>query len=121
MLKGLRKEIPGPVRRGPESLSPANPQQKTAEHPVPDALDAPWFVYIVRCQGGSFYTGITNDIQRRLKMHNAGKASRYTRIRRPVELIYTETCGSRKHALIREYRIKTLSRQEKEDLTAGVH
>ena len=81
----------------------------------------PWFVYLVRCSDGSLYTGITNDIERRLKCHNAGKGSRYTCLRRPVILVYQEECGTRAQALIREFKIKTLPKAKKESfvLTTG--
>ena len=73
-----------------------------------------WFVYLLRCADGSLYTGITNDVSRRLKQHNAGTASRYTRCRLPAVLIYQEPQASHSHALKRELAIKGLSRQEKE-------
>ena len=75
-----------------------------------------WFVYIMQCKDGSFYTGITKDIERRLKMHNDGKASRYTRIRRPVKLRYQEPCMSRTQSLVRECEVKALPRKKKEEL-----
>ena len=75
-----------------------------------------WLLYILRCQNDTFYTGVTKDLERRLKMHNEGKASRYTRARRPVELIYYEDCASRAQALTRECQVKALSRGEKEKL-----
>ena len=78
-----------------------------------------WLLYILRCQNDTFYTGVTKDLERRLKMHNEGKASRYTRARRPVELIYYEDCASRAQALIRECQVKALSRKEKEKLVSG--
>ena len=78
-----------------------------------------WFLYILRCQDGSFYTGVTNDIERRVKMHNSGRASRYTRSRRPVELLYQETCSSRTQALVRECFVKTFPRERKEELISG--
>mgnify|MGYP001567232484 CR=1 FL=1 len=81
-----------------------------------DGQDQPWFLYIVECSDGSFYTGITNDIERRKQQHNDGTASRYTRSRRPVEVRYQENCGSRSQALIRECSVKLLSRKEKEGL-----
>jgi len=73
-----------------------------------------WFLYLVRCADGSLYTGITNNVPRRCKQHNAGTASRYTRSRLPVELIYQESHPSRSMALKRELAIKALSREEKE-------
>jgi putative endonuclease len=75
-----------------------------------------WFLYILNCCDGSFYTGITNDLERRLKMHRDGKASKYTRTRRPVELLYQETCRNRSQALIRECEIKEWPRSKKEAL-----
>jgi UV DNA damage endonuclease len=75
-----------------------------------------WFVYLLRCADGSLYTGITNDVPRRFKQHNAGTASRYTRSRLPVVLVYQEAQASRSHALKRELAIKGLSRQEKESM-----
>ena len=78
--------------------------------------DQKWFLYILRCRNGTFYTGVTKDLKRRLKMHNDGKASRYTRARRPVKLIYHENCASRAQALVRECKVKALSRKEKEQL-----
>ncbi len=73
-----------------------------------------WFVYLLRCADGSFYAGISNDISRRVEQHNAGTASRYTRSRRPVVLIYQQAQSSRSLALKRELAIKALSRKEKE-------
>jgi UV DNA damage endonuclease len=78
--------------------------------------DGSWFVYLLRCADGSLYTGITNDLTRRLKQHNAGTASRYTRSRLPVVLVYREAQASRSHALKRELAIKGFSRQEKESM-----
>ena len=75
-----------------------------------------WFLYILKCTDGTFYTGITKDLERRFKMHNQGKASRYTRSRRPVELCYQEICAGRSAALLRECEIKTYSRPQKEKL-----
>ena len=72
-----------------------------------------WLVYILRCRDGSLYTGITNDLDKRLKAHAAGKASRYTRSRLPVTLAYTEPQPTKSRALKREAAIKRLSRQAK--------
>ena len=78
--------------------------------------EKPWLLYILKCSDNSFYTGITNDITRRLKMHSNGKASRYTRTRRPIELLYQESCKSRTQAMVRECAVKAFSRKEKEKL-----
>lgn len=78
-----------------------------------------WVVYLLRCGDGSLYTGITNDLTKRLKAHAAGKASRYTRSRLPVEVVYTERRPNRSAALKREAAIKKLRRAEKERLVVG--
>ncbi len=75
-----------------------------------------WYCYIVRCKDCSFYTGITNDLQRRIDKHNKGTASKYTRCRRPVFLVYSEKCKDKSSALKRERSIKKLSRVKKEIL-----
>jgi len=72
-----------------------------------------YYVYIVRCCDNSLYTGSTNDIEKRISTHNAGKGSKYTRSRLPVTLKYTETCDSKSDALKRESAIKKLSRMDK--------
>jgi len=77
-----------------------------------------WWVYILRCRDGTYYTGVTNDLPRRLDAHNAGTGARYTRGRGPVELVYREQAESHSQALRREYAIKQLTRQEKEQLMA---
>lgn len=73
-----------------------------------------WFVYLLRCADGSLYTGISNDVPRRCEQHNAGTASRHTRSRLPVVLVYQEPQASRSLALKRELAIKALTRQQKE-------
>jgi putative endonuclease len=75
-----------------------------------------WSLYILKCSDGTFYTGISNNLERRLKMHQSGKASRYTRTRGPVEMLYSETCGNRSSALIRECEVKEWPRAKKEKL-----
>jgi len=74
-----------------------------------------WTVYILRCADDSLYTGITNEISRRVTEHNNDnkKGARYTRTRRPVNLVYQEDCNDRAHASRREYELKKMSRQEK--------
>lgn len=76
-----------------------------------------WFLYILRCADRSLYTGITTDVARRCEQHNRGTASRYTRSRLPVELVYQERQAGRSEALKRELAVKALSRREKEVLT----
>ena len=77
-----------------------------------------WLVYLLRCHDDSLYTGITNDLPKRLKAHAAGKASKYTRSRLPVKLAYSEQKQTKSAALKREAAIKRLRRAEKERLLA---
>jgi putative endonuclease len=70
-------------------------------------------VYILKCSDGSLYTGWTDNMERRLRLHNEGKASKYTRSRLPVELVYSEAADSKSEALKREAAIKRLPRGEK--------
>ena len=72
-----------------------------------------WFVYILRCADGSLYTGVTTDLTRRCEQHNNGTASRYTRSRRPIKLVYQEPQRSQSLALKREAAIKKLTRRQK--------
>ena len=78
------------------------------------ASDVAWFVYMLRCADDSLYTGITTDLSRRCDQHNAGTASRYTRSRLPIRLVYEEVLTSRSLASKREAAMKALSRMEKE-------
>ena len=80
----------------------------------------PFFVYILHCSDGTYYTGWTTDPPRRLKQHNQGTGSRYTRLRRPVELVYLEEVPDRSAALKRELAIKRLPRSAKEKLISQV-
>ena len=73
-----------------------------------------WWVYIVECADGTYYTGITTDVQRRLNEHNYSfKSAKYTRSRRPVKLVYSEEALNRSEASKRECKIKKLSRNKK--------
>ena len=74
------------------------------------------YTYIVKCSDGTFYTGWTNDLTRRMEAHNQGRGAKYTKARRPVTLIYYETFETKEEAMKREYAIKQLSRKEKEEL-----
>lgn len=78
-----------------------------------------WTVYILRCGDGTLYTGATNNLPRRLKVHQSGKGAKYTRSRPPVELVYQEEVPDRSSALRREAAIKRLDRRAKLALIAG--
>ena len=75
-----------------------------------------WYLYVLRCGDGTLYTGITTDVERRLEAHRQGRGAKYTRGREPLELAYQEECGTHSEALKREYAVKQLTREEKEDL-----
>lgn len=76
-----------------------------------------WHIYILKCSDNSYYTGITTDINRREAEHNGSvKWAKYTRMRRPVELIYSEDVDTKSEAAKREYIIKKLTRIQKESL-----
>lgn len=77
---------------------------------------AGWVVYLLRCGDGSLYTGITNDLTRRLRQHQEGKGARYTRGRGPLTLVYIERFATRGEALRREAAIKRLSTRKKQEL-----
>ena len=78
---------------------------------------ASWYVYMVRCADGTFYTGIATDLARRLAEHNDGpRGARYTRSRRPVSLAYAEEVASRSEAAAREYRVRRLGVAQKRRL-----
>lgn len=74
------------------------------------------YTYILKCNDGTLYTGWTNHLEKRLKDHNDGKGAKYTKPRRPVELVYYEEFESKEEAMKREYAIKQLNRKQKEDL-----
>lgn len=78
-----------------------------------------WYVYILRCGDGSLYTGITDNVEKRLAAHRAGKGAKYTRGRGPLELAYTEEQPDKPSALRRELAIKHLERREKLALIDG--
>lgn len=76
-----------------------------------------WYIYIVKCSDDSYYTGITTDISRRVQEHNTSpKWAKYTRCRRPVEMLYHEQVETKSQAAKREYEIKKLNRTEKQAL-----
>lgn len=79
-------------------------------------MESVWYLYILRCGDGSLYTGITTDVEKRLEAHRTGKGAKYTRGRSPLELVYSEECGTHSDALKRELAVKKLTRPEKEQL-----
>lgn len=79
-----------------------------------------WHLYVVECADGTLYTGVTNNIERRVNEHNYGmKAAKYTRARRPVKLVYSKEYSGRSCAMKAEYRFKKLTRKKKLDIIQG--
>jgi putative endonuclease len=78
------------------------------------------YTYILRCADGSYYTGWTNDLEKRIEAHNTGHGAKYTKSRIPVELVYFELHETKEAAMKREYEIKQMTRLEKEKLIAGI-
>ena len=80
--------------------------------------EANWYVYMLRCSDNSLYTGICKNLQQRVDEHNYDnkKAAKYTRVRRPLKLVYYEHCESRSDAARREFEIKAFSKQQKEQM-----
>ncbi len=79
----------------------------------------PWFVYIARCADGSLYTGVTTDVVRRLRQHNAARGAAYVRTRRPATLAHSEPAPDRGAALRREHAIKAMTRDAKLQLISA--
>lgn len=78
-----------------------------------------WYLYLVRCDDGSLYTGISTDVARRFEAHAQNRGARRLRGRGPLQLVYSEAVGDRRQALRLEYRVKRLSKAEKERLVRG--
>ena len=72
-----------------------------------------WFLYILECSNGSFYTGVTDNVEKRIAKHNSGKGAYYTKLRSPVRFLYQESHRSKTEALLREQQIKRWSKSKK--------
>jgi len=75
--------------------------------------------YVLECKDGTYYAGYTNNLDKRIRVHNEGKGAKYTRARRPVRCIYNELFESKEEAMKAEYAFKQLSRKQKEDYMGG--
>lgn len=117
-----RTGAPGKIRvhtqtpKRPSFLKKAAPFEMADGSENDDEPDATHHVYIITCSDGTYYTGYTTDVDRRVAEHNAGEGAKYTRGRTPVALVYTEAFASKAAAMQREYAIKQLRRPEKERL-----
>ena len=78
------------------------------------------YTYIVKCSDNTLYTGWTNNLEKRIKTHNAGKGAKYTKSRLPVTLVYYETFQTKEEAMRREWEIKQLTREEKKKLIVKI-
>ncbi len=79
-----------------------------------------WYMYVVRCSDGSLYAGIAKNLRKRILEHNYGmKGAKYTRSRRPVEVVYKEECETHSEALKREWAFKKLSKRKKEQVVSS--
>lgn len=87
-----------------------------------DNLNFMYFLYILRCSDNSLYCGQTNNLEKRIKEHNSGssKSAKYTKVRRPVKLVYSEMFSTLKEAMNRELQVKKFSRVKKESLISKV-
>ncbi len=85
----------------------------------PFGLKSSWYVYIIECKGSLLYTGITKDLERRIKEHSSGNGCKFTKYRTPIKLMYSEKVKSRSQALIREAEIKGFVRSKKLQLFNG--
>lgn len=79
-------------------------------------MEKTWVLYILECADGTLYTGITDDLERRLKAHSAGRGAKYTRGRGPLTLRYQESCADHSAALKREIAVKRMTRLQKLEL-----
>ena len=84
-----------------------------------EAKEKKHYTYIVHCADDTYYTGYTNDLEHRMKMHNEKKGAKYTKTRTPVNLVYYETYDTKEEAMSREWAIKQLTRKQKEKLIAS--
>ena len=91
-----------------------------SETPYLTPMTTPWYVYILKCRDGSYYTGTTNNIPKRLERHNAGTGAKYTRSRRPCELVYFEEYPDESLARRREYEIKRFTRAQKQAMVTAI-
>lgn len=79
-------------------------------------MESKWYLYILMCGDGTLYTGIATDVLKRLEMHRSGKGAKHTRGRGPLELVYSEECENHSQALKREWEVKKLTKDQKQQL-----
>lgn len=102
-----------------DRLAPSRPLGRATQTTM--SVNKPWHLYVLRCSDGSLYTGITTDVERRFVQHQNNKGAKRLRGRGPLTLEYSTQVGERGQALRLEYRIKQLSKRNKEALIKGQH
>lgn len=117
-MKNRNVRKPSPDAAAPAGI-PASPEESaSAAETAADEQAAPAYTYIVRCADGTYYTGWTNHLTKRIAAHNAGKGAKYTKPRRPVRLVYYEVSDTKEEAMRREWQIKQMTRAAKEKMMA---
>ena len=101
------KMDPSPYAEAPEARRSRGAKRREI------CMKGEWFLYIIECRTGEFYTGIAEDVEKRVEQHNKGRACRYTKFRGPVRLIYSEFCGEYAVARERERKVKDFSKIKK--------
>ncbi len=103
---------------GQQCCEPAAVSEQTGEGNLPLSQRSAFmnYTYILTCRDGTLYTGWTNDLEKRLRIHNEGKGAKYTKSRRPVVLAYFEEFNTKQEAMRREWEIKQMDRQQKLEL-----
>ncbi len=117
---GVREPSSGSDASLPEDGKAAGPRDaRRGTSEEPSSSDSPaFFVYVLACADGTLYTGYTNDVEQRVRAHNAGKGAKYTRSRTPVEVVAQARFDTKHEAMSAEYRFKRLSRNAKDGLLA---
>lgn len=115
---GVREPSSGSDASLPEDGKAAGPRDaRRGTSEEPSSSDSPaFFVYVLACADGTLYTGYTNDVEQRVRAHNAGKGAKYTRSRTPVEVVAQARFDTKHEAMSAEYRFKRLTRRQKERL-----
>jgi len=100
------------INRQPEL---SNTKSHTPTHPTPNTANKRWHVYLLECKDGSFYTGVTNDLDKRMKTHAQGKGSKYVKAKGFKKLLRSKQCESKSESQKAEYQIKQLQKYDKLD------
>ena len=116
--RALKSKINSEAAIAGEVAAPSPPEVAAVENPQLEAqtlpaLPKPWFLYLIECEGGSYYAGITTDVAKRYQTHQTGKGAKYTRARKPVRLLGAKQYANRSDAAKAEWAIRQLKKHEK--------